>query len=135
MTKEELKRYRGMELEMKMIERKMAALRRRAESPGGAAFSHAPGRGGERHGFADCVAELVELQELYDERAHAMTADMLRIVGAIGRVSDPVERVLLELRYVDGLSWLEIMRQIGYEESQTHRIHGRALAHIREVEV
>jgi hypothetical protein len=45
----------------------------------------------------------------------------------------PVERELMRLRYIDGAEWLDVAETIHYEWSQTHRIHARALAKIKNL--
>ena len=45
----------------------------------------------------------------------------------------PIERELMRLRYIDGADWTEVAATIHYEWSQTHRIHARALAKIKNL--
>ena len=55
----------------------------------------------------------------------------LRIEKAIESL-EPIERELLRLRYIDGAEWIDVAAEIHYEWTQTHRIHARALAKIRD---
>jgi DNA-directed RNA polymerase specialized sigma subunit len=43
------------------------------------------------------------------------------------------ERELLRLRYIDGADWTEVAAEIHSEWTQTHRIHARALAKIKDI--
>lgn len=44
-----------------------------------------------------------------------------------------VGRELMRLRYIDGADWTEVAATINYERAQTHRVHARALAKIKNV--
>ena len=46
---------------------------------------------------------------------------------AINAVSDPVQQLILELRYLCYKPWLEIMEELGLSETSIYRIHGEAL--------
>ena len=46
---------------------------------------------------------------------------------------EPTERTLMRLRYIDGAEWIEVAEAIHYEWTQTHRIHAKALAKIKDL--
>ena len=63
-----------------------------------------------------------------------INADIDRLVDlkaearkAINAVSDPVQQLILELRYLCYKPWLEIMEELGLSETSIYRIHGEAL--------
>ena len=66
--------------------------------------------------YAEELGRLAE--RLRVEYAHAL--------ALIEAVPDAVGREVLELRYLSGLTWMQIARRMGYEERQV-RIHQRAL--------
>ncbi len=55
------------------------------------------------------------------------------IEQAITSVPDPTAQLLLRLRYIEGRSWVQIRFALHYSESQTKRIHNRALKILEEV--
>ena len=107
MTKEELRQYRSIKNEICQIEHQIVVL--------------------ERHGD---IAE--SLRELYRQKLIELIEGQLRIEKAIEKL-DPTERTLMRLRYLDGAEWIEVAEGIHYEWTQTHRIHARALAKIRDL--
>lgn len=110
MTKEELRQYRSIKIEMCQIERRIKEME---------------GRKADR--------DLVEpLRDLYREKLQALVDGQLRIEQAIEALT-PVERELMRLRYIDGADWTEVAATIHYEWTQTHRIHARALAKIKNL--
>ena len=72
------------------------------------------------------------LQELYRQKLADLIEGQLRIERAIESLT-PTERELMRLRYIDGAEWLDVAAKIHYEWTQTHRIHARALAKIRDL--
>ena len=39
----------------------------------------------------------------------------------------------MRLRYIDGAEWMDVAETIHYEWTQTHRIHAKALAKIKDL--
>ena len=109
MTKEELRQYRSIKIEICQIERRIDEL--------------------ERFGFTDVTQPLRDsykkkLQELIDYQL---------IIEKVIEELDPIERELMRLRYIDGADWTEVAATIHYEWTQTHRIHAKALAKIKNL--
>lgn len=75
--------------------------------------------------YAEELGRLAE--HLRAEHAHAL--------ALIEAVPDAAGREVLELRYLSGLTWVQIARRMGYEERQVRRIHQRALDAIRGKDV
>ena len=109
MTKEQLRQYRDIKLEASQIERRIADLK--------------------RVGHNDITQPL---QVTYQEKLGALIEAQLRIERAIENLN-PIERELMRLRYIDGADWTEVAATIHYEWTQTHRIHARALAKIKNL--
>lgn len=49
------------------------------------------------------------------------------IISLIHSVPDELQKLILELRYLQGMGWPEICERIHYEKTQTHKLHGLAL--------
>lgn len=109
MTKEQLRQYRSIKLEISQMERRIADL--------------------ERVGHIDITQPLLDL---YRQKLQALTDGQLQVEKAIEELN-PTERELMRLRYIDGADWTEVAATIHYEWTQTHRIHAKALAKIKNL--
>lgn len=56
-----------------------------------------------------------------------------KIEADIGKLTDPAERSVLILRYIELLSWDEIGERMNYARRTAQRIHGRALGSIERI--
>lgn len=112
MTKEQLRQYRSIKIETSQIERRIEEL--------------------ERMGHRTDREIILPLQDLYREKLTNLIVEQLRIEKAIEGLN-PTERELMRLRYIDGVDWTEVAATINYEWAQTHRVHARALAKIKNL--
>ena len=78
----------------------------------------------------ETICKIVDLER-------EINADIDRLVDlkaearkAINAVSDPVQQLILELRYLCYKPWLEIAETIGYSEATVYRLHGEASKNI-----
>ena len=113
MTKDELRQYRSMKIEICQLQRRIVEL--------------------EQLGH-DYDRELIQpLRDLYQTKLQELIIGQLRIEKAIESL-DTVERELMRARYIDGKEWTDIVGDaIPYEWTQTHRIHARALNKIKNL--
>lgn len=109
MTKEQLRQYRSIKIEVSQIERRIEEL--------------------EEVEQQDVVQPL---RELYREKLQTLIDGQLKIEKAIEDLN-PTERELIRLRYIDGADWVDVAETIHYEWAQTHRVHSRALAKIKNL--
>lgn len=70
--------------------------------------------------------------DLQESRA-LCAAKIVAVENAIEGLTDPTERLLLRLRYIEGKSWTQIGFAIHYSPSSVKRIHRRALKRLEEV--
>lgn len=110
MTKEQLRQYRSIKIEISQIERRIEEL--------------------ERIGHHENLT--IPLKEYYREKLGTLIDGQLKIEKAIESLNPP-ERELMRLRYIDGRDWTEVCATINYEWAQTHRVHARALAKIKNL--
>ena len=110
MTKEQLRQYRSIKIETSQIERRIEELERLK---------------------ADFEV-IAPLRNLYREKLAELVEGQLKIEKAIESLN-PTERELMRLRYIDGADWTEVAATINYEWAQTHRVHARALAKIKNL--
>lgn len=110
MTKEQLRQYRSIKLEISQLERRIIEL--------------------EMHGHDYEVVQ--PLRDLYRKKLADLVEGQLRIEKAIESLN-PTERELMRLRYIDGADWTEVAATINYEWAQTHRTHALALSKIEKL--
>lgn len=133
MTKEQLRNYARLKLELSQIDRRLSDMRADVgiSSP---SFEGMPSGSGPKQSATEATAlALVELSELYQKRHAELVAATVEVERAIASLEDPVERVLMRSRYIDGLKWEEVCLVVGYSWQQTHRIHARALGRLEGV--
>lgn len=130
MTNQEKKayllRYRTADAEINDMlrekERIMSRLTRMTSS-----ISGMPHGGGESDKLTDGVGKLVELDKEIDARVDGLVELRREIEGKISALDSDMQRRLLKLRYIDGMTWERVAVEMGYERRQICRIHGYAL--------
>lgn len=133
MTKERLRKYQEIKREreqllLKLEEVEAALYSPKIQRPTGMPFSGSKQDGGPHENLA--IYHL-ELQERYKAKLEELAAEQLAIEQAIEPL-DPLFRMLLRYRYIDGLKWEEVCCMMNYSWRQTHTLHGRALQQLRE---
>lgn len=127
--KEFLQQYRLAEMEAQRLEHEIERWRSRAERMT-AGYSKAPAGGADGRSMEHTLERLGELAgELTDQRDKLVR--LRREIGAaIDTVPDARLRVLLRLRYIEGLSFEQMAVRMGYSWRQIIRLHGVALSKV-----
>lgn len=137
MDKNELKNYRVLLLEVQQLKDQLQALESSLYSPKGQRFTSTPRvPSGERSTMDGAVEAHIRLERRYREELADKEARQLAIEEAIASLQDPAERTVMRERYLFGKGWPAIvskMQKIGYSERTTYRLHGYALAKLKEV--
>lgn len=137
MEKGEFKNYRALMREVNQLRGQLKVLESSLYSPKGQQFSTTPrATSGPKKTMDDAVAGHVRLQELYQEKLAAKEAQQHLIENAIDSLGDTPERLVMRARYIEGRDWLSIVRdmqRVGYSERSVYRLHGYALAKLKEV--
>lgn len=81
-------------------------------------------------GIDDCVAEIDELVREISDKIRQAIAVRKSIEKVINSVEDDRMRLIMDLRYIDGLKWENICCETNYSWKQVHRIHNQALGMI-----
>jgi lipase chaperone LimK len=118
--------YRTLKAEQKQIERLLGRLRDTMGAPTGSRLDGMPRGGGVGDPVGRQVEQLNDLETRYETQRDRLIAAQADIEATIEDL-ESTERQLMRLRYIDGLKWEEICVKLGYEWSQTHRIHNRSL--------
>lgn len=130
MTKERLRSYRDLRMELRQIERKVETIETTLYSPKIPRLTGMPSTPGSGNSKEDLVAKHIELLDYYNTKKAELASEQLAIEKAI-EVLPYRERTLLRLYYIDGLTWEEVCVKMSYGWSRTHEIHALALRKIR----
>ena len=122
-----LKRYRGLVKRQESLIRSIDAAYDRATSCT-TRIKHVYTQGG----FAgDRMAE--DIIRITDEKAQLeaqkkeVDAALAEILAAVNSVPDEMQKAVLTMRYIEGLGWLAIGENVGYELTAVYEMHGKAL--------
>lgn len=136
MEKSEFKNYRALAREAQQLRSQLSALEASLYSPKGQRFSATPrAASGPNKTMDDAVAGHIKLEDLYRENLAVKEAQQLTIERAIHSLGDTPERLVMRFRYIEGRGWSFIIREmqkLGYSERTVYRLHGYALAKLKE---
>ncbi|MEE1400917.1 MAG: hypothetical protein UF305_01315 [Oscillospiraceae bacterium] len=129
MTKERLRHYRAIKREADQIAGQLEAVEARLYGPRGQRLTGMPSAPSPDAGAAteSLMDQHAQLMQRYREQLAQLEAEQLAVEEAI-RSLPPASRTLMRYRYIDGLKWEEVCVQMHYSWTQTHEMHGRALA-------
>lgn len=137
MEKSDFWSYKTLALETQQLRDQLAALESSLYSPKGQRFTSTPrvpsGGGSTMDG---AVARHIKLVDLYRGKLAEQEALLLKIEGAVMSLSDTAERTVMRERYILGQRWPTVvmkLQKLGYSERQVYRLHGSALAKLKEV--
>ncbi len=82
---------------------------------------------GEQDKVAKIVTKIVDMEREVDADIDGLREVKRQVEDTIAGVSDPRERKVLTLRYINGLRWEEIAVQLNYDYRWVLRLHGEAL--------
>lgn len=138
MEKNELKNYRVLLLEVQQLKEQLQTLESSLYSPKGQRFTSTPRvPSGDRSTMDGAVEAHIKLERRYREELADKEAQQLAIEQAIASLQDPGERLVMRERYLSGRAWPAIvnkMQKAGYSERTTYRLHGYALAKLKDAD-
>lgn len=124
--KHRLNLYRDLELERAQVRQELDRVEASMDGPGGSNMDGMPRGSGTGDPVLAIVSQHMELKDKYLQllgelsRAQAEIEDLINVLP-------PRDRVLMRLRYIQGLQWEEVCLAVGYSWRQTHRTHSKAL--------
>jgi DNA-directed RNA polymerase specialized sigma subunit len=86
----------------------------------------------QRSKVETALVRIDELERLVNANIDDLVSAKQEIHDAIKRVDKPEERMLLQLRYLNGKKWEEIAVEMNYSWQHTHKIHAKALDKIKD---
>ena len=137
MEKSDFRNYRILLFEVQQLRDQLEALESSLYSPKGQRFTSTPRvPSGDGSTMDGAVARHIQLDALYREKLAEKEAEQIRIEAAIDSLEDTGERVVMRERYIKGKGWQSIaweMQKQGYSERQMYRLHGFALAKLKDI--
>ena len=133
MTNQEKKawlgRYRQLDQRIGQLAEEISLWRSRAQkiTP---SYEGQP-RGGGEDRLQSAVEMILQLEKEADREIDALVALKGEIRRAIRTVEDSTLRLLLEDRYIHGLTWEQVAERMGYGVRQIHRLHGESLSQLK----
>lgn len=122
-----LRRYKAVEKRIKALERAIREAEERATDISVHIKEVSVLSSGTQQLMADSVVKALDATaQLREEKLNADRI-LAEVLEAINSVPDEMQKTILLMRYVTGMSWIEIQETIGYEISNTYILHGRAL--------
>lgn len=77
--------------------------------------------------MAEDIARIADEKEQLLAQKAQIDAALAEILDAINSLDDEMQKAVLTMRYVEGLDWLSVADNIGYETTMIYEYHGRAL--------
>lgn len=132
-AKQALQEYRQLEKRVQEKTERLAALMASATRTTASLDGERVSCTGERSRLEAAVITKVELEQQLDKSIDEKNARLHAIQNAIDAMKDEREARLLELRYIDGRSWVNVMTRMEIGETWSRVIHESALAHFAEI--
>jgi hypothetical protein len=126
MTKKELSNLYWLNKEIKLQEQRLDELTTSAEGIT-SIITGMPHSKTLRDKVASNAVEIAELRRLIELNLKKCFIERARIERYIGSVGDCSVRVILQLRHIEGLSWDQIGKQIGFDGSTVRKKYERYL--------
>lgn len=99
-------------------------------------YSGMPGGGGQEGPKSSWTA-LADSRQALDEKVDELLEKVDKVQRFIERIENPEQRIVLLYRYVNGLSWPEVEKNMtgeySYSIRQIFNIHGRGLESARKL--
>lgn len=80
--------------------------------------------------MAELTAEIADQEAMVTRDYHSLLKRQKAIGDTIHRVPDDRQRMILEMRYLQGLPFFRIAMKLHYDERTIYRLHEKALRHV-----
>ena len=128
-AKEFLRRARDVDRRVDEAQERVDRLRARLEAGRMSSVTGMP-RGGAKD-WTETADRLIELERVVNARTRELVRWKLAAIDAIRAVEEPRLAEVLELYYIDGLTWEQVAQRMGLDVRWVYRLHGRALLEVR----
>jgi len=128
-AKEFLRRARSVDRRVDEAQERVKRLRARLESGRMSSVTGMPRGGGSD--WTETADRLIELEQVVNQRTRELVRWKLAAIDAIRGVEEPREAEVLELYYIDALTWEQVAHRMALDLRWVYRLHGRALLKVR----
>ena len=127
-AKEFLRRARSVDRRVDEAQERVERLRARLESGRMSSVTGMPRGGGSD--WTETADRLIELEQAVNQRTRELVRWKLAAIDAIRSVEEPRLAEVLELYYIDALTWEQVAQRMGYTMRNVQYLHGLALLRI-----
>ena len=124
-AKEFLRRAREVDRRVDEAQERAERLRAKLEAGRMSSVTGMPRGGGAD--WTETADKLIELERVVNQRTRELVRWKLAAIDAIRAVEEPRLSEVLELYYIDGLTWEQVAQRMGITERWALILHGRAL--------
>ena len=124
-AKEFLRRARDVDRRVDEAQERVDRLRAKLEAGRLSRVTGMPRGGGAD--WTETADRLIELERVVNARTREWVRWKLDAINAIRSVEEPRLAEVLELYYIDGLTWEQVAQRMGLDQRWVYRLHGRAL--------
>lgn len=129
--KEYLRGYRSSRRRINRIDDEIIELKELAASVKAIDYSGMPHGSGNQKDLSDELARINSLVEKLGAEKESCIESYVSIEKQIKEIKNEDENDVLFYRYVKGLRFWEIAEKLDCSEQWVHKLHGRALAHLK----
>ena len=126
MTKDELKEFKSIKIEVEQLKDKIVYLEELKTSVRSQVISGMPG-GGQKMDIPTLLAKIEESQIELIQKQSKLVDIMESIEHTIDGLEDSTERIILRARYLECKKWEQICVELNYSWRQIHRLHSNIL--------
>lgn len=127
-AKQYLNQYRLLDRRIESKSEQLMRMRARLQSLT-ASYSDMP-RGGKATNWTDLSDKCMELEEQLNHEISELAKTRHEIMVSIEGLESPLQRTILEMRYMSGYTWKAIVNKLPYEEAQIYRVHRAGLENV-----
>ena len=128
-AKEFLRRARTIDRRVDETEERIERLRERLEAGRMSSLTGMP-RGGSAD-WTDTADKLIMLERRCNAQVRELVCWKLAAIDAIRAVDEPRLAELLELYYIDGMTWERVAERMMLDLRWVYRLHGQALMRVK----
>ena len=128
-AKEFLRRAREVDRRVDEATERAERLREKLEAGRMSSLTGMPRGGGAD--WTETADKLIELERVVNARTRELVRWKLAAIDAIRAVEEPRLSEVLELYYIDGLTWEQVAQRMGLDVRWVYRLHGRALMMVK----
>lgn len=128
-AKEFLRRARSVDRRVDEAQERVERLHARLEAGRMSSITGMP-RGGS-FDWTQTADRLIELEQAVNARTRELVRLKLAAIDAIRAVEEPRLAEVLELYYIDGLTWEQVAQRMALDVRWVYRLHGKALMRVK----